>query len=178
MRRIIAANVDGISRVVSDGEPPRSKHAVQTPGFSNTLVWCTPSKLTTAFDATDHTVAATSFVPDAGGSSLLVLTLPPLSVFQDPAFDAAAAAAEHLTISPGIADHMEPDHPGMHTTASVDYAVVLDGPLHLELTDGEVELHTGDVVVQHGTRHAWRNRSDTIARLLVVLMGVEPTPTA
>jgi quercetin dioxygenase-like cupin family protein len=69
---------------------------------------------------------------------------------------------------------MEPDHPGMHTTPSVDYDVVLEGTLHLELTKGEVELHAGDVVIQHGTRHAWRNRSNQVAKLLVVFVGAAP----
>jgi len=48
---------------------------------------------------------------------------------------------------------------------------VLEGELWLELTDGEVRLTAGDVVVQHGTRHAWRNRSDRPATLLAVLIG-------
>jgi mannose-6-phosphate isomerase-like protein (cupin superfamily) len=171
MRRVIVANVGDVSRVVEDGEPPRSKRAVYTPGFSNTLLWSTRPQQSTFFDGTDPTVSALSFVPAPGGSSLLVLTLPPMAVFQDQAFDPQAAAAEHATISPGIVELMEPDHPGMHTTPSIDYDVLLEGTLHLELTDGELELHAGDVVIQHGTRHAWRNRSDDPAKLLVVLMG-------
>jgi len=174
MRRVVAANVDGVSQVVQDGPPPRSKEAAHTPGFSNTLLWRTAPGLTTGFDGTDPTVGASTFVPAPGGTSMLLLTLPPMSVFQDPSFDAQAAAAEHAAISPGIVELMEPDHPGMHTTPSVDYDVLLEGTLHLELTEGEVELHAGDVVVQHGTRHAWRNRSDGVARLLVVFVGATP----
>jgi hypothetical protein len=171
MRRIVVANVAGASRIVEVGSPPRSKRAVYTPGFSNTLLWCTRPHQSTAFDHTDPTESAQSFVPAPGGSSLLVLTLPPMAVFKDPSYDAQAASAEHATISPGIVDLMEPDHPGMHTTPSVDYDVLLEGTLHLELTDGEIELNEGDVVIQHGTRHAWRNRSDNVAKLLVVLLG-------
>lgn len=175
MRRVLVANVDGVSQMVEDGPPPRSQQAVYTPGFSNTLLWSTTPQQTTDFDGTDPTVSARTFVPAPGGTSMLVLTLPPMSHYQDPSFDAQAAAAEHATISPGIVDLMEPDHPGMHTTPSVDYDVLLEGTLHLELTMGEVELHAGDVVIQHGTRHAWRNRSDQVARLLVVFVGAAPT---
>ena len=52
--------------------------------------------------------------------------------------------------------------PGMHTTATIDFEVVLDGEIWLELDDGvEVHLRAGDTVVQNGTRHAWRNHGDT-----------------
>ncbi|MGH3190707.1 MAG: hypothetical protein ACRDOL_26285 [Streptosporangiaceae bacterium] len=42
----------------------------------------------------------------------------------------------------------------MHTTNSVDYVVVLDGDLWLELDDGQLtRLGPGDTVAQNGTRH-------------------------
>ncbi len=47
----------------------------------------------------------------------------------------------------------------MHKTNTVDYAVVYDGEIWLELDDAKtVHLRRGDVVVQNGTRHAWRNK--------------------
>ncbi|MDT3444536.1 cupin domain-containing protein [Pseudofrankia sp. BMG5.37] len=175
MRRVIVANVNGVSRVVDDSAPPRSRQAVHTPGFSNTLLWSTPPNASTEYDGTDPTLSAGTFVPAPGGSSLLLLTLPPLAVFQDPGFDREAAAAEHPLISPGIYELMEPDNPGMHTTPSVDYDFLLEGKLTLELTAGEAELNAGDVVVQIGTRHAWRNRSNRVAKLLVVFIGATGT---
>ena len=171
MRRVVVANVEGVSRVVEDGAPPRSRRAVHTPGLSNTLLWCTAPGAGTAYDRSDPTVAAQTFVPPPGGTSQLLLVLPPMSVYQQPGYDRGAASAEHVLISPGIADHMESDNPGMHTTPTIDYDFVIEGRLTLELTDGEVDLEAGDVVVQLGTRHAWRNRSDRIARLLVVFIG-------
>lgn len=174
MRRVLVANVDGVSQVIEDGQPPRSKQAVHTPGFSNTLLWCTAPGQTTRFDGSDPTTSASTFVPEPGGSSILVLTLPPMGLLRHLPFNARAVAEEHAVISPGISELMEPDHPGMHTTPSVDYDVILEGTLHLELTKGEVELNAGDVVIQHGTRHAWRNRSGGTAKLLVVLVGARP----
>ena len=56
-------------------------------------------------------------------------------------------------------DAMEADNPGMHTTKTIDYGVVLSGEIVLQLDDSERTLGPGDVVVQRGTRHAWRNRS-------------------
>jgi quercetin dioxygenase-like cupin family protein len=60
----------------------------------------------------------------------------------------------------------------MHTTPTVDYVVVLDGSVVLELDDGvTTTLSAGDVVIQNGTRHAWRVPSDRPATIFVVLMG-------
>ena len=48
---------------------------------------------------------------------------------------------------PGVASHMEQDDPGMHTTDSVDYGVIISGKIKLELDDGEQEeLTAGDVL--------------------------------
>ena len=76
--------------------------------------------------------------------------------------------------SPGIAERFEPDNPGMHTTDSVDYIVVLAGEVWLELDDGRLtRLRAGDTVVQNGTRHAWRNRGTEPVTLAVVQLGVQ-----
>ena len=73
---------------------------------------------------------------------------------------------------------MEPENPGMHTTDTVDIDVVISGEVDLELDDGsEVHLKAGDCVIQNGTRHAWRNRSDKPAVLFVTLLGAERRKT-
>jgi quercetin dioxygenase-like cupin family protein len=75
-------------------------------------------------------------------------------------------------IWPGMASHMEPDNPGMHTTDSIDYEFVISGEVFLELDDGEeVHLKAGDTVVQNGTRHAWRNKGTEPYRMVVCLIG-------
>ncbi|OJJ99846.1 hypothetical protein ASPACDRAFT_1888500 [Aspergillus aculeatus ATCC 16872] len=46
----------------------------------------------------------------------------------------------------------------MHRTVSLDYGVVLEGEVELVLDSGETRLlKRGDVAVQRGTNHAWRN---------------------
>jgi quercetin dioxygenase-like cupin family protein len=63
----------------------------------------------------------------------------------------------------------------MHRTWSVDYGIVLDGQVDLELDDGVcVQLQRGDVVVQRGTIHAWINRGDSAARMIFVLIDAAP----
>jgi quercetin dioxygenase-like cupin family protein len=54
--------------------------------------------------------------------------------------------------------------------------VIVSGELWLELDDGELRhLRAGDIVIQNGTRHAWRNRSDSPAVMLAVLVGARRT---
>jgi quercetin dioxygenase-like cupin family protein len=46
----------------------------------------------------------------------------------------------------------------MHKTASLDYGIVLEGEIELVLDSGETQLmRRGDICVQRGTNHAWRN---------------------
>ncbi|KAL8993006.1 MAG: hypothetical protein Q9169_006664 [Polycauliona sp. 2 TL-2023] len=65
--------------------------------------------------------------------------------------------------------------PVMHRTQSLDYGVVLEGELECILDSGEVRLmKRGDVAVQRGTMHAWRNTSKTEwARMFFVLLAAE-----
>ena len=73
---------------------------------------------------------------------------------------------------PGLAGHMEPGDPGMHTTATIDFEVVLQGSVTLELDDGaKVTLDVGDTVVQNGTRHRWSNAGTEPAVLAVFICG-------
>jgi quercetin dioxygenase-like cupin family protein len=63
----------------------------------------------------------------------------------------------------------------MHRTNSVDYGIVLEGELDMELDGGEVAyLKTGDVVVQRGTNHAWVNTSERPCRMAWILIDAHP----
>jgi hypothetical protein len=116
-------------------------------------------------------VTATYF-PAAGGFRFGMFAVPPMGSVQLGDIDIGAAVAEMEAALPGLSGHMEPDAPGMHTTSTIDFEVVLEGEIWLELDDGaEVHLRVGDTVVQNGTRHAWHNRGTTLARLAVVLIG-------
>jgi len=97
-----------------------------------------------------------TFAPDS-----VMMSIDPVAGFQE--------FAEHV---PDLAAAMEPDSPGMHTTQTVDYGIVLEGEVWLEVDDGkEVHLKPHDVIVQNGTRHAWRNKSDKPVKIAFVLIG-------
>jgi quercetin dioxygenase-like cupin family protein len=64
----------------------------------------------------------------------------------------------------------------MHRSSSIDYGIVLSGAVELELDDGAViTARAGDIIVQRGTIHLWRNPSATeICRIVFVLIEAEP----
>ena len=120
----------------------------------------------------DPTPKITSLLPAPGGTRFIVLTLPPDTAMADPAFDPVAFDREQRADSPGIAELIEPD--GMHATPTVDYGIVLQGDITLELDDGHcTRLSAGDITIQNGTRHAWHNHSDQPVTMAFVLIGVE-----
>ncbi|KAJ9602214.1 hypothetical protein H2200_013334 [Cladophialophora chaetospira] len=64
----------------------------------------------------------------------------------------------------------------MHRTQSLDYGVVLEGEIIMELDDGSKSLmRKGDLAVQRATMHTWKNASETEwARMLFVLQDCKP----
>lgn len=173
IRRVVAgANPQGRAAVLSDGVAPRIVELRSLPGFSAALLWSTDSPPAVGQGVPVDRSETASFVPAAGETRLMMVTFPPDAVMTRPEFDAAAFGQEFAASVPGLAETFEPEHPGMHTTDSIDYDVVLDGEITLELDDGvEVVLRQQDVAVQHGNRHAWRNKSDRPATMLFVLVG-------
>jgi mannose-6-phosphate isomerase-like protein (cupin superfamily) len=114
-----------------------------------------------------------TYFPPVGGFRFGFFSLPPANEGPPgPDVDIAAALAELQAALPGLTDYMEPDAPGMHTTATIDFEVVLAGEVTLELDDGAtVHLQPGDTVVQNGTRHRWSNPGNVPATLAVFICG-------
>jgi hypothetical protein len=174
-RRVVTAkNSAGKSVVISDGPSPREMALKYTPGFVSAPMWMTGAAPTLAAGKDPMSVPGSSLLPDVGGSSFMLVTFPPDSVMMSPDFDPSKAGPEHLVAAPGIAETFELDNPGMHTTPTVDYGIVLDGEIWLELDDGAtVHLKQHDTVVQQGARHAWRNKGTNPATLVFVLVGAK-----
>ncbi|WP_436771664.1 cupin domain-containing protein [Yinghuangia sp. YIM S09857] len=72
----------------------------------------------------------------------------------------------------------DPGTAGWHTTDTVDIGVVVSGSLELSLAAEDsdetstVVLHTGDAVIQRGTRHRWRPAGNVPAVLASVMLAV------
>jgi len=167
-RRIVTGNVNGKAVVQSD-EPLLADEFKTVPGYEHTLIWVNAAipdlSKEQRFDSYPDSV-----VPGPGGTSLHFVTFPRGSAFVNPSFDGEAARNEALVRLRGLADHFERKDPAMHKTNTVDYAVVYDGEI--------LHLNRGDVVVQNGTRHAWRNNGNKPVTMLFFLSGARARETS
>ena len=118
---------------------------------------------------TDPVAGLNRLEPPAGGSCVRILTLMPGSRTDMPDGESLAAAAARFDMG----DAMEPGpagEEGWHTTATIDYGIVLSGRVELGLDSGWIEMGPGDVDVQRAPRHAWRLVGDEPARMAFVLI--------
>lgn len=144
-------------------------------GYGMWLVWGTEGPIPCPAP-TGTEPALKPFFPGPGGTRFGVFSLPPQERDAPPppmpdeeTMNRLVADAEEKV--PGMLGHFEPDAPGMHTTPTIDYDIVLQGTLTLELDDGvEVELPAGSAIVQNGTRHAWRNYGTETAIMAYVIV--------
>jgi hypothetical protein len=172
VRRVVTGHSpDGKAIVVSDTAVEGIAPAL-TPGAEFHRLWGADEAPSFPDDGTPP--AAGTYFPPVGGFRVGFFTVPPdaTAAALPPDLDVGAAFADLEAQLPGLPGFMEPGAPGMHTTPTVDFEVVVEGEVWLELDDGvEVHLRAGDTVVQNGTRHAWRNHGTATARLVVVLVG-------
>jgi mannose-6-phosphate isomerase-like protein (cupin superfamily) len=171
VRRVVTGHSpDGKAIVASDTEV-EAVAPLLTPGAEFHRLWGVDGPPSFPDDGSAPPVS--TYFPPVGGFRVGFFSVPPDGA-SAPAegTDIGAAFADFEAQLPGLAGFMEPGAPGMHTTPTVDFEVVVEGEVWLELDDGvEVHLRTGDTVVQNGTRHAWRNHGTTTARMVVVLVG-------
>lgn len=174
IRRVVTGHdADGKARVVDDGtvEPITSG---LMPGFAAYRLWGRDERPTFPDDGAPR--PAEAWYPPRDGSRFMINSIPPGELVPPPDLDTAAAMAELERQMPGALARMEPDTPGMHTTDSIDYVLVVSGEVTLELDDGaQTVLQAGDVVVQNGTRHAWRNHGTETCTIVGVAIGADRT---
>lgn len=76
-----------------------------------------------------------------------------------------------VSFGPGVA-------PYNHRTDTIDFAVILDGECDMELDDEKVHFKAGDVLVQRGTIHNWRNNGTKPCTIAFTLVPSKPVTTA
>jgi mannose-6-phosphate isomerase-like protein (cupin superfamily) len=168
VRRVVTGhNASGKSVFVSD-EMVGPVTTTMMPQFQPYLLW--GADKTPQFPDDGTMPEWRTYFPPIGGFRFGIFTVQPGAEQPGAADDAALADVEAKL--PGLLRYMDPSDPGMHTTDTIDFEVVLEGSIVLELDDGaEVTLHPGDTVVQNGTRHRWKNPGDTPARLALFICG-------
>ncbi|MEQ8842337.1 MAG: cupin domain-containing protein [Acidimicrobiales bacterium] len=170
IRRVVTGHDDDGKAVFASDEVVEALTTDLVPGMEFFRLWGNDE--TSRFPDDGSAPSAVQYFPPIGGYRFGLFTVPPDSTAMLEDLDLGAAFGEVEANLPGLMAHMEPDNPGMHTTATVDYEFVVSGRVVLELDDGATrELGPGDTVVQNGTRHAWRNPFDETCVLVVVLVG-------
>ena len=160
-RRIVTGNnAEGKSYLVHDGPSPTR---LDLGMVINEQIWIDDPAKPDPMAAQDPVdVEKIHLHPPPNGSSFRVVTFFPEG-------HTTEISPEELAKNRSRADDggvFEADDPGMHTTRTIDYAIILSGEIYLKLDEGEILLQAGDIVVQRATRHGWYNR------------GAEPCPVA
>lgn len=167
-RVLVGVDDQGRSTIVSDAD---TETRLATAAFTRNVIWGgddVPSPV-----MADNAVKdAATIPPPPRGYYYDISTFPPDSEWDyDGGYAKALAAA-------GVGDPREVENahdvdgpgaiPGMHQTDTIDIVTVISGEIWCLVETGETLVKAGDTVVQRGTWHAWRNRSDapcTVAAL-------------
>jgi quercetin dioxygenase-like cupin family protein len=144
-RVVTGHDARNVAKVIIEGPATNAKYPSQ--GLVSTLIWST--------DQTPADIAVGETIEDMGAR--ILGTAPPVNGTRFAVID----------FPPG-------NKPGMHRTETIDYVIVIEGEIEMDMDDSTVKLKAGDVMVQRGTNHAWANRSDKRARVAFVLIDAKP----
>jgi len=171
IRRVVTGQAkDGASVLASDMSVAPTLTALM-PGAEFYSLWGADAPVSLPNDGAEPDFH-TWFPPD-GGFRFELIVLPPDGTLPRPGLDMKQALAGTEKVLPGLIGKMDPAHPGMHQTDSVDLIYVTCGACVLALDGGtEITLAAGDVIVQNGPRHAWHNPHAEPCGLLTISLGV------
>ena len=147
IRRVVTGHDDeNFAKVIIDGAATNIRG--NRPGQYTTLMWCTdsmPCEMPVGENVEDMGQRKLGTYPPVNGTRFMISEYPPNNA------------------------------PIMHRTETIDYIIVLSGMIDMELDKGEVvTLRQGDVMIQRGTNHAWRNRYAEVCRMVFVLIDAAP----
>jgi quercetin dioxygenase-like cupin family protein len=116
----------------------------------------------------------TRLIPSGDASFLLLWTTETVPADNNDETDGREREAG-LTLNKGsvirVVDMLPGKESPMHRTNSIDYGIVLEGEVELELDDGATKtIRQGGIIVQRGTIHLWRNRTDSPCRIAFILI--------
>ncbi|MFL6797199.1 MAG: cupin domain-containing protein [Xanthobacteraceae bacterium] len=133
------------AKVLIDAPATNAKHPQA--GVVSTMIWCTdgaPAAIPIGEQPEDMGARILGTAPPPKGTRFAVIDFPP-----------------------GNQAHM-------HRTETVDYVIVIEGEIEMDMDASTVKLKAGDIMIQRGTNHAWANRSSQRARVAFVLIDAEP----
>ena len=145
IRRVVTGHdKNNVAKVITDAAATNSKYP--QPGQVSTMMWCTdrmPCAMPAGESIEDMGARILGTPPPPNGTRFAVIDFPP------------------------------GNHPHMHRTETIDYVIVMEGEIEMDMDDSTVKLKAGDIMIQRGTNHAWANRSGKRARVAFVLVDAE-----
>ena len=146
IRRFVTGHdADHVAKVLMQGPATNAKYP--SPGTVSTLIWSTdrtPADIAVGEEIEDLGARIIGTAPPANGTRFAIIDFPPGNQAR------------------------------MHRTETIDYVIVLEGEIEMDMDQSTVKLKAGDVMVQRGTNHAWANRGKTRARVAFALIDAEP----
>jgi quercetin dioxygenase-like cupin family protein len=119
-------------------------------------------------------VSPTKMIPSGDASFLLIWTTETVPADNNDETEGRLRDAG-LTLNQGsvirVVDMLPGKESPMHRTNSIDYGIVLNGEIELELEDGAKRtVREGGIIIQRGTNHLWRNVTDQPTRIAFILI--------
>jgi naringenin degradation protein FdeH len=146
IRRVVTGHDTAhVAKVLLDSPATNAKYP--QPGVVSTMLWCTdgaPAAIPVGEEPEDMGARIIGTAPPKHGTRFAVIDFPPGS------------------------------KPHMHRTETIDYVIVMEGEIEMDMDVSTIKLKAGDIMIQRGTNHAWANRSDKRARVAFVLIDAEP----
>jgi len=140
--------MSGVIRRVVSGPGSSGKSAAifddQVPIGQVATIWHTPALPAVNAGADDSAPSYTTELLHSGGSLFMLVRMPP-----------------------GVEAFW-------HATDTIDYITMISGSVTLMLEEGEVLLRAGDVFIDRGVIHAWRNDGAETAVYTCVILPAEP----
>jgi quercetin dioxygenase-like cupin family protein len=161
-RRVVTGHdADGRAVIRSDGEAPDT---IRANGFAvATWLWLDGAAATVddggEIDLQRDAGGPVRLEPPPGGCSVRLIRFPGV----------AAGGGDWIRV-----EGDDPDEPGMHSSDTLVFMVVVEGRIVLGLDDGDHALGAGDVVIQRGNRHRWRVVSDGPCTYVVCMLRPDP----
>lgn len=165
-RRVVTGHdANGNATVLFDGPAPNARR--RKSGVTSTMLWRTDTNPPKFSACEDWSLGDFPVAPPAGGSIFRIVDFPPEGDMPD--IDNAAMLAE-MGLDPGQNTDRASAHRSLHTTQSVDFAIIMSGEIDMILDTGEVHLKAGDTFVQQATAHGYINRGNEPCRIAFVLI--------
>ena len=171
IRRVVTGHdKDGKSIFVMDGKAPNILEMASMPGVALTDLWRTKTSPASNAGNEDAATGKIKLEPPSNGTILRIVEFPPDTAWRKSA-DAKKAFA---SIGAGGAPDHDSGDAMMHTTATIDYIIVLKGEIYAIMDKGEKLLKQGDILIQRGTNHSWSVRTKEPAIVAAILIGAKP----